>query len=86
MFSNIIPGFNWLTAGAGAIAGALLVSGPVYLKGRADGANLAELKPLRQTIQDIRERNHDDAETQQLSDFDLCLRDLGRVPECDTLR
>lgn len=86
MLTNLIPGFNWLTAGAGALAGALLVIPPAYLKGRADGADLAELKPLRQTIQDIRERNHDDAETQQLSDFDLCVREYGRVPECDTLR
>lgn len=84
--ASLIPGVNWLQLGAGAVIGALVASGPVYLKGRADGAALAELKPLKQTIQDIRERNIDDAETQRLSDFDVCVRDIGRVPECDTLR
>lgn len=86
VISKLIPGANWINLAAGAVVGALLASGPVYLKGRADGAAMAELKPLKQTIEDIRERNHDDAETQRLSDYDLCVRDLGRVPECDTLR
>lgn len=30
-----------------------------------------------------RERRHDDAELQGLSDYDLCVRALGRVPDCD---
>ena len=86
IISKFIPGASWLNLAAGAVAGALLVSGPVYLKGRADGAALAELKPLKQTIRDIRERNNDDATTRKLSDFDLCIRDLGKLPECDSLK
>jgi len=31
------------------------------------------------------ERKGDDAKLQRLSDFDLCVAYLGRVPECDTL-
>lgn len=32
------------------------------------------------------ERKGDDARLQRLSDFDLCVAYLGRVPECDSLR
>lgn len=32
------------------------------------------------------ERKGDDAKLQRLSDFDLCVAYLGRVPECDSLR
>lgn len=32
------------------------------------------------------ERKGDDAKLQRLSDFDLCIAYLGRVPECDSLR
>ena len=32
------------------------------------------------------ERKGDDAKLQRLSDYDLCVAYLGRVPECDSLR
>ena len=32
------------------------------------------------------ERKSDDAKLQRMSDFDLCVAYLGRVPECDSLR
>ncbi|MCY0148318.1 hypothetical protein OEG84_11500 [Hoeflea sp. G2-23] len=86
LLARLIPGFNWLTIGVGVVAGALLAALPVYTMGRIDGKALSELKPLKQVIQDIRDRNTDDAETQRLSDFDVCVRDFGRVPECDALK
>ena len=86
LLAKLIPGFNWLTIGTGAVVGALMMAGPAYLKGRIDADNLAELKPLKEIIQDIRDRNNDDAETRKLSDFDLCIRDTGGMPECDALR
>jgi len=50
------------------------------------GADSVEAKNMKQTIKDIRERNSDDVETQNLSDFAICVRDFGRVPECDNFK
>jgi hypothetical protein len=32
------------------------------------------------------ERKGDDAKLQRMSDYDLCIASLGRVPECDSLK
>lgn len=32
------------------------------------------------------ERNGDDAKLQRMSDYDLCIAGIGRVPECDALK
>ena len=53
---NLIPGFNWLTMGAGALAGALLVSGPVYLKGRTDGHSLGASQGVVATMDQLERR------------------------------
>lgn len=86
LIGKFIPGANWLNLAAGALVGAALAIPPAYLVGRSDGATLAEVPTLKQTIKDIRERNDDDAETRKLSDFDLCVREYGSVPECDPLK
>lgn len=64
----------------------VLVYGAGQWQGRTAASANAEAKQLRQEIEDIRERNADDAETRNLSDFELCVRDIGSVPECDSLR
>jgi len=81
-----LPGLGTLRLLGVAIVAAGLIGGAAYVKGRADGRALGELSSLKETIKEIRERMKDDAATQRLSDFDVCVRDLGRVPECDALR
>lgn len=39
-----------------------------------------------QALREELERKGDDATLQRMSDFDLCVAYLGRVPECDSLR
>lgn len=72
-------------AGGAVVIGALVATG-TYWKGRLDGEAIAEVAPLKSALNDIRERNIDDAATQRLSDYDLCVRDLGGLPECDRFR
>ena len=86
LISRFIPGASWLNLAAGAVAGALLVSGPVYLKGRADGAALAELAQLKDTVKAHETRNQVDQDVDALSLVARCL-ELGGMPErCNELR
>jgi hypothetical protein len=75
---------------AGAFLGALAVyayTQAVSLpaaRSEARGRLIAE-----QAVQSQREeleRKGDDAKLQRMSDYDLCIAYLGRVPECDSLR
>lgn len=74
----------WLRLGI-ALAVATMVAGAVYNIYDA-GAESVETRNMRETIKDTRERNVDDVETQKLSDFDICVRDTGGMPICDTLK
>jgi len=78
---------DWIKLGAGALAGALLVSGPVYLAGRSDGKDAGRLEAAKEAGQRITQMEKNNAEFNRLSDRDRCLvfmRDSGLPAEaCD---
>ena len=82
MLGPVIRPYVWL------IAAAMVLSGmtALYVKIKADGAASVRLEQLETNQTDNAERKRDDKKTQDLSDFDLCVRDLGRVPICDSLK
>ncbi|WP_426130223.1 hypothetical protein [Pararhizobium sp. PWRC1-1] len=53
---------------------------------RDEGRDRIIAKQAVQSQKKELERKGDDAKLQRLSDFDLCVAYLGRVPECDSLR
>ena len=67
---------------AGALALVVGVIGTAYLKGRADGAALAETRAMRATIEQLRERGLINEAVRDTSDCDLIV-ELGGV--CDDL-
>ena len=85
LISKFIPGASWINLAAGAVAGALLVSGPVYLNGRADGRELGRVAALEQAVKAYQQREDIDNATGNLSDTELCVI-LGGLPdECATV-
>lgn len=89
---NLLP--DWLKIGAGAVIGAIVAAGvyslvnTVWLLPAAKEQGRNELI-AEQAVADLkaeRERKKSDAELQKLSDYDLCVRALGRVPGCDAFR
>ncbi|MBB5536932.1 hypothetical protein [Rhizobium giardinii] len=53
---------------------------------RTEGRNRLIVDQAVQSQKEELERKGDDAKLQRLSDYDLCIAYLGRVPECDSLR
>lgn len=78
---------DWIKLGAAALAGALLVSGPIYLVGRSDGKDAGRLEAAKEAGQRITQMEKNNAEFNRLSDRDRCLvfmRDSGLPAEaCD---
>lgn len=85
---------EWLKIGGAALAGAVVAAGVYSLvntlwllpaaKEQGRDEYIAE-----QAVADLkaeRERKKFDADLQKLSDYDLCVRALGRVPGCDVFR
>lgn len=75
---------------AGAVLGAavvyaytLAVSLPAA---RSEGRARLIAEQAVQSQKEELERKGDDAKLQRMSDYDLCVAYLGRVPECDSLR
>lgn len=64
---------DYLKFGLGALAGALLVSGPVYLAGRSDGKDAGRLEAAKEAGQRITQMEKNNAEFNRLSDRDRCL-------------
>lgn len=75
---------------AGAVLGALLVAGPIYLYGSSQGRQQAAVQQLQSDIKAERERIVSDAKVQALSDYDFCIQSLRarRMPvdACEQLR
>lgn len=53
---------------------------------RSEGRDRLIAEQAVQSQKEELERKGDDAKLQRLSDFDLCVAYLGRVPECDSLK
>lgn len=78
----------------GGIAGALLAVAAFQVANtwwllpaaRTEGRNRLIAEQAVQSQKEELERKGDDAKLQRLSDYDLCVAYLGRVPECDSLR
>lgn len=51
-----------------------------------EGKRAAETETLARQVEEIKQRNADDAELQRKSDYDLCITYLGRVSDCELLR
>jgi len=69
---------TWLKLGAGAVAGALLAAGPLYLIGKHDGRQAERAEILTRSVEILRERNATDDEVSSFDDMALC-RALGGV-------
>lgn len=79
-----------LKIGAGAILGGVVVYAYVQAftlpAARQEGRDRLVAEQAVQTQKEELERKGDDANLQRMSDFDLCVAYLGRMPECDSLR
>jgi hypothetical protein len=77
-------------AAAGAIAAALVFAALNFLvwlpAAREEGGDRKVAEQAVQSQKEELERKGDDAKLQRLSDYNLCVGYLGRVPECDSLR
>lgn len=69
---------TWLKLGAGAVAGALLAAGPLYLIGKHDGRQAERAEILTRSVEILRERNATDDEIKGMDDAALCAA-LGGV-------
>ena len=67
---------TWLKLGAGAVAGALLAAGPIYLIGKHDGRQAERAQILTRSVEILRERNATDDQIKGMDDAALC-RALG---------
>ena len=78
-----------LKIGAGAILGAVALYAYVQIVSLPAARSEARARLIaEQAVQSQKEeleRKGDDAKLQRMSDFDLCVAYIGRVPECDTL-
>lgn len=81
---------NALKLGVGAILGGVIVYSYVQAftlpAARQEGRDRVIAEQAVQSQKEELERKGDDATLQRMSDFDLCVSYLGRVPECDSLR
>lgn len=81
---------NALKLGAGAVLGGVIVYS--YMQAftlpaaRQEARDRLIAEQAVQSQKEELERKGDDAKLQRMSDFDLCVAYLGRVPECDSLR
>ncbi|MGJ7039137.1 hypothetical protein J2Y63_002392 [Shinella sp. BE166] len=86
----MIPLITGLKLAAGAILGGVVVYAYVQAftlpAERKDARDRLIAEQAVQSQKEELERKGDDAKLQRMSDFDLCIAYLGRVPECDSLR
>lgn len=77
---------DWLKLGQGAVAGALLAAGPLYLLGRHDGRSQAAVERLEADVDAFVKREGIDHEVDGMDRYRICL-DLGGLPDqCEQLR
>lgn len=85
---------NRLSLAVGGVGGAVMASAAFLTinalwlmpAARTEGRNRLIAEQAVQSQKEELERKGDDAKLQRLSDYDLCVAYLGRVPECDSLR
>lgn len=81
---------NALKLGAGVILGGVVVYSYVQAyslpAAQQEGRDRLIAEQAVQSQKEELERKGDDANLQRMSDYDLCVAYLGRVPECDSLR
>lgn len=78
---------TWLKIGAGALVGALIASGPVYLYAKSHGRQQAAVAALQASIQAIRTREDIDHEVDRADLIDICVELGGVRDDCtDQLR
>lgn len=71
---------DWLKIGAAAVAGALLISAPVYLAGRHDGRVKVEAAAMASALERIEKMGKENATFKTLPAHDRCvlfMRDSG---------
>lgn len=78
-----------ILAGGAALGGVVAYS---YMQAfalpdaRQEGRDRLIAEQAVQSQREELERKGDDAKLQRMSDYDLCVAYIGRVPECDSLR
>jgi len=77
---SLLPGLKWLPLAGGAVLGALVAAGPVYLYGAAQGRQQAAVKALETSVKILRERNDIDDQVSHADAAALC-RDLGMLAD-----
>ena len=78
---------TWVKFGTGALLGALVVSGPVYLYGKSHGRQEAAVAALESTLKAISTREDIDHEVDRADLIDICVELGGVRGECtDQLR
>jgi hypothetical protein len=84
---HMIRFFDWLKIGAGALVGALVVAGPVYLYGKHQGRQEAAVAALEASIKAIQKREDIDHEVDRADLIDICVELGGVRDDCrDQLR
>lgn len=87
-FLSLFP--ETVKVGLGFVLGAAVVGSMAYLVGSERGESIGRSRLVaEQAVKAQREemeRKGDDAKLQRMSDYDLCISYLGRVPECESLR
>jgi hypothetical protein len=78
---------TWLKIGAGALLGALVASGPVYLLGKHQGRQEAAVAALQASLDAIQKREDIDHEVDRADLIDICVELGGVRADCrDQLR
>lgn len=76
---SFIPGAKWLPLAGGAVLGALVAAGPVYLYGHGKGREAERVAVLKRSVDLLRERNLTDDAVEDMDAAGLCVA-LGGVP------
>ncbi len=78
---------TWLKIGAGALLGALVATGPVYLYGKHQGRQEAAVAALQASLDAIQKREDIDHEVDRADIIDICVELGGVRGDCtDQLR
>lgn len=84
MFGLIIP--SWLKNALTCAVVAIAAYGAGYVHGGIASRSEAEIDRLGTNLEALQDRNKNDAESDQMDGYSLCVSIHGRVPECDKFR
>ena len=77
--------FNWLQIAAGAVLGALVASGPLYLLGTHNGRQQAAVAALEAVSKAYKDRTDENEAVEALNPGALCVELGGDPTECEIL-